>query len=677
MVIVSFNIDTDFFINLAKLPAEVIALIFSFVPKCMLPELLYCSPIKKVAASAILSYVDVYDAIERHKWSYELGVGYPNCSCRQFRITQENLKQGIRQWKIFPKSIALNKVDQLAIALNDSREFFVDAQLINASFLEIGYHDYEGVFRDFLKSRFKFSCLTLSNHRNPLTLPPIAINVKLSKIKLNSYVIPGVKKLELNVPENQEERLTFSAELEDLIINSDRSIQVTLPPNLQKLEVYAFLNSVHFISEEMVNLEYLTIQLPNIRTFNETGIIAPNLKELNVRCDQLSNLEELRQFQHLKELEFEFCNYPFGLFNEGSFPELEKFRCRECSFLASEDFDNSLLTFPPNLKKFEIEIFRFQNVNFGSLVLPSTLTRLKLKNFPFDYDYLVDSLQYIDVHTVKLTLKSDFRIPHMAKEFILAAEYFSIDSIDFMYHLPSNLTHLSLHAIELGQMKSLAQMVKWPPMLRKFTLINFNIDHFKLKQLNLKESRLTKIHIYQGNVKTLDAGLFPVSVKDLSLTEMGIQQLPASFENLENLQKLCLWQNQLRDVTSVKLPMATLETLDLSICNLRFISPFLVSMFEEKNKNAKLRVTAKENANVSVIDIRRALKAIKGLSLDLDEFDKTLIEISKHSSRLDCEYRCYDFCIEEPETDDLYNGSESGLDEESSETKKKRRNIQE
>ncbi|KHC38066.1 hypothetical protein MGO_01834 [Candida albicans P76055] len=677
MVIVSFNIDTDLFINLAKLPAEVIALIFSFVPKCMLPELLYCLPIKKVAASAILSYVDVYDVIERHKWSYELGVGYPNCSCRQFRITQENLKQGIRQWKIFPKSIALNKVDQLAIALNDSREFFVDAQLINASFLEIGYHDYEGVFRDFLKSRFKFSCLTLSNHRNPLTLPPIAINVKLSKIKLNSYVIPGVKKLELHVAEDQEERLTFSAELEDLIINSDRSIQVTLPPNLQKLEVYAFQSSVHFISEKMVNLEYLTIQLPNIRTFNETGIIAPNLKELKVRCDQLSNLEELRQFQHLKELEFGFCNYPFGLFNEGSFPELEKFRCRECSFSASEDFDNSLLTFPPNLKKFEIEIFRFQNVNFGSLVLPSTLTRLKLKNFPFDYDYLVDSLQYIDVHTVKLTLESDFRIPHMAKEFILAAEYFSIDSIDFMYHLPSNLTHLSLHAIESGQMKSLAQMVKWPPMLRKFTLINFNIDHFKLKQLNLKESRLTKIHIYQGNVKKLNAGLFPVSVKDLSLTEMGIQQLPDSFENLENLQKLCLWQNQLRDVTSVKLPMATLETLDLSICNLRFISPFLVSMFEEKNKNAKLRVTAKENANVSVIHIRRALKAIKGLSLDLDEFDKTLIEISKHSSRLDCEYRCYDFCIEEPETDDLYNGSESGLDEESSGTKKKRRNIQE
>lgn len=158
---------------------------------------------------------------------------------------------------------------------------------------------------------------------------------------------------------------------------------------------------------------------------------------------------------------------------------------------------------------------------------------------------------------------------------------------------------------------------------------------------------------------------------------MGIQQLSDSFENLENLQKLSLAGNELRELTSVKLPMATLEFLDVRHCNLRFISPFLVSMFEEKNKNAKLRVIAKENANVSVIDIRRALKAIKGLSLDLDEFDKTLIEISKHSSRLDCEYRCYDFCIEEPETDDLYNGSESGLDEESSGTKKKRRNIQE
>ena len=38
--------------------------------------------------------------------------------------------------------------------------------------------------------------------------------------------------------------------------------------------------------------------------------------------------------------------------------------------------------------------------------------------------------------------------------------------------------------------------------------------------------------------------------------------------------------------------MSTLETLNLYQCNLRLISPFLVSMLEEKNKNAELKVYA-------------------------------------------------------------------------------------
>ena len=74
--------------------------------------------------------------------------------------------------------------------------------------------------------------------------------------------------------------------------------------------------------------------------------------------------------------------------------------------------------------------------------------------------------------------------------------------------------------------------------------------------------------------------------------------------------------------------MASLQYLDVSQCNLRLISPFVVSMLEEKNKNAKLRVYAIDNVNVSVIDIRRILKAIKGLSLVVSKFDKTLTEIS-------------------------------------------------
>ena len=86
--------------------------------------------------------------------------------------------------------------------------------------------------------------------------------------------------------------------------------------------------------------------------------------------------------------------------------------------------------------------------------------------------------------------------------------------------------------------------------------------------------------------------LISVSVKDLSLNEMGIQKLPDSFENLENLRSLSLFENQLRKVNSLKLPVSILQTLNVCRCNLRLISPFLVSMLEEKNKNVELEICA-------------------------------------------------------------------------------------
>ena len=135
-------------------------------------------------------------------------------------------------------------------------------------------------------------------------------------------------------------------------------------------------------------------------------------------------------------------------------------------------------------------------------------------------------------------------------------------------------------------------MVKWPPSLCDITLENFNIDQSMLEFLNFKESNLEKIKIIKGDVKRFIADLFPVTVRNLSLKYMGIQQLSDSFENLENLRKLSLKGNQLRKVNPVKLPMSTLETLNLYQCNLRLISPFLVSMLEEKNKNAELKVYA-------------------------------------------------------------------------------------
>ena len=118
--------------------------------------------------------------------------------------------------------------------------------------------------------------------------------------------------------------------------------------------------------------------------------------------------------------------------------------------------------------------------------------------------------------------------------------------------------------------------------------------------------------------------------------------------------------------------MSTLETLNLYQCNLRLISPF---WFQCSRKRTKCRTKSLRlgNTNISVIDIRTALKSIKGLSLELNDFDKTLTEISKHSSRLQCKYFVYDPYSKESKSsateevaldydpDDLYDGSDVSL----------------
>ena len=71
-------------------------------------------------------------------------------------------------------------------------------------------------------------------------------------------------------------------------------------------------------------------------------------------------------------------------------------------------------------------------------------------------------------------------------------------------------------------------------------------------------------------------------------------------------------------------------------------------MMDGKNKKAKLRVEATGNWNVSVVDIRRALKASKGLSLYLSKLDADLVEISKRSSRLHFNGELLDTYIKNP-----------------------------
>ena len=359
---------------------------------------------------------------------------------------------------------------------------------------------------------------------------------------------------------------------------------------------------------------------------------------------------------------------------------LERFQYDGNGFLDPENFKTPLLTFPPNLNELSIKCRDFINIDLSTLMLPPTLIRLELLDLSFNdgYFHLGENLQYVHIETSTLRFNSSFKIPHLAGELILEADYLTFESPEFMYHLPNSLTRLQLIANKQGKTSPFIRKIKWPLVLGDFAFKNFSIDYHTLELLNLKESRLEVIYIRGGNIKKLNVDLFPVSVKNLTLMEMGIHELSASFASLMNLRRLSIMRNRLKRVSLVELPVSSLEVLDLSQCNLRLISPFLVSMFEKKSENPKLRIDATGNLNVNVIDVRRVLKAIKGLSLDLNSFDETLRKIAQQSSRLCCIFETFDPYSDEAESsgtsevvpdydsDDLYNGSVFTLDEEDS-----------
>ncbi|KGR15112.1 hypothetical protein MG9_03571 [Candida albicans P37037] len=681
------NVNPGFFYELTKLPSEVIALILGLLPKCMLPELLYFPPIKEIVISTIFSNVSITYQTERHRGNDGAEAGYWECDCHEFCFTLVDLLEGIKKWNIYPRSIHIHNMDGFQNEPDTFVELLKKASSIHGTFYQNMGSDQETQLDLIVNSNIKFDHLNLSRFSSPLTLPPIATSIRLNKTILNNYAIPGVKKLSSSVKSDDErnQMYAFSSDLEDLHVFSEESIQMTLPPNLRKLNIEVTSGSVGFISEEMVNLEYLSLKLPNIQSFDKTGINAPNLKKLVLECESLSNFDGLKQFPYLKHLEFSEVSFSMSLFDDGSFSELDTFICWGCDIQNTVDFDSSLLTFPSNLKTLELSGCSFENTDFSNWVPPGTLETLRVYDSPLKYGFLGANLRYFETCGSRLTFDSNFRIFPMVEKFILNSQYVTFESPDFMYHLPNNLVQLHLASWEQGKMGVFTQMVKWPLMLTNIIFHNFNINNQTLEFLNFKESRLEEINIRGGNVNKLDADLFPTSVKYLTLREMKIQELSDSFENLENLRRLSLARNQLKMVNPVKLPVSTLQTLDLKQCNVRFISPFLVSMLEEKNKNPKLHVYATENSNISVIDIRTALKLVKGLVLFLNDFDKSLTEISRRSSRLICigesrdpHFENYEFSATEEvvpdyDPDDLYDGSDASSDEEDTGDDTKRR----
>ena len=685
--------DVDLFSKVAKLPSEVITMIIDHLPKCVLPELLYFPPIRKEIASTILSDVYITNNVRRHKGSNddEPLVGYSQCDCHQFRIKLIKLKQGINQWNIYPKTIHLEYMEQFTNVLDTFPELLAEALSINGIFFGKEVLDPEELTKFLNNSNIKFDMIRLDDFQDPVKIPPVATTILLFDTILDDYDISDVQKMDIEMKSRSlgSEFYDFPIDLEELQIKSELLFQATLIPNLRKLCITAEYHLISYRIEELTRLEYLLLNYLNFTCFYALEMDAPNLKTLILnKCLTLTEYDGLENCQHLKHLTINDCAYPFELLNKASFHELESFEYNGSDYIDPECFEKENFTFPVNLKKLSIKSEDFINVDLNQIVFPVSLTHLELLDISFinEYFHLDDNLQYIHIETSKLTFENKFKIPSMAEELILKADYLTFESPEFMYSLPKNLLRLHLIATKQGEMNSLTQTIKWPLILSDFALTGFNVDYKTLELLNLKESKLREIKVCEGNVKKLDIDLFPVSVKYLTLLHMGIHQLPDSLEKLENLQKLSLSGNQLRKINSVKLPISSLKDLDLSQCNLELVSPFLVSMFEMKNKNPKLRVNATGNLNVNVNDIRKVLKAIKGLSLELNKFNETLMEISKHSSRLQCTSELNDPYFEQSitekktgfdsyESEDLYNGSDFNLDEEKNDEDNKRRKV--
>ena len=683
--------DIDLFQEIAELPSEIIDLIVGYLPKCMLPKLLYFPSIQKEVAFTILSDVYITKGIYRHKGSSSPHVGYSECDCDRFKIELSRLKKGIPQWNVYPRAIHMDGKFVFRDVLDNFPKLLRGATSIDGTLSLCEGSEAETLLNSFLDSNITFDFLRLVGFWDPFTLPPVATSIRLFDTILNNYVIPGVKKVDIYSDTSETPKCTFSSDLEDLQIEDQRLTEVTLPPNLRKLCIFAQLGSMDFKSAILPALEYLLLELRGVESINNSPIIAPNLKVLNLSmCLKRTYLDTVRQYQHLKLLRMHICVYPFGLFNEGAFPELERFEYDGYGYEDLDDFKSPVLTFPSNLKQLSIEFYDSVIVNLNNLMLSPTLIRLELLKLTFNdgYFHLGENLQYVHIKTSRLAFESSFRIPHLAGELILEADYLTFESPEFMYHLPNSLTRLHLIANKQGEMSPIVQKIRWPLVLGDFVFENFNIDYHTLKLMNLNESRLEKISICGGGgggIKKLDVDLFPISVKDLTLMEMGIEVLPASFEKLKNMRWLSLMGNQLRNVNSVKLPVSSLEVLNVRQCNLRLISPFLVSMLEEKNQNANLRVEATGNLNVNINDVRRVMKAIKGLSLELNRLNDSILKISNHSYRLEAVYRDFDPYFETPQSseteevvsdydsDDLYNGSVFYLDEEDNAYNNKRR----
>ena len=590
----SIDTDIDIFVVLGKLPSDIVGLILDYLPKCMLHELLYFPPIREVVASAILSKMLISNVLQRN-------TDYSECNCDLLDITPKKLKRAIDQWNIFPKFVVIEDFNLFKAVLDLSPQVLHNAINLYGVFGVKSDPDRQKSLEILVNSNVKFSHLALMNFGHVTTLPAVTTSLTLGDTTLASYMVDGLKRLHVSQG-FIEERVTsynFPSSLEDLEIEGPRSPKVILPPNLRKLNIGTISVSIESATGQAGKLEELLLALPHIESFDEIGIVAPNLKILNIEyCGKLINYDGLKKFQNLKELSIKYCNYPIGVFAGNLFPELKKFEYMGTDYdfgipdFIPTDLFGTTLEFPPNLKYLSIKFASFMRVDLSTLVLPSKLKHLELwgVKLGFGYLHLSENLEYVRIRSPELEFDDNFRIPQKMKYFQVTANYFYFETSDFMYHLPDGLEHLQLVSRKDGDMGQLYNKVQWPKSLKIFRLHYFSFNPRSLAFLKLSKSCLEEIDIRGGHYKRLNADSLPKSVRVLILKKMGIQELCGSFERLNNLNKLLVTHTNLRNQAPIKLPVSSLSLIDLRYCKLDTKSPFVVSIRQEKNKNTCLKV---------------------------------------------------------------------------------------
>ncbi|RCK65587.1 hypothetical protein Cantr_01024 [Candida viswanathii] len=651
----------DLFKKLAELPVDVVTIIIDHLPKCMLPHLLYYPPIRSIVAACILSDVKITLSMLRHSKGYFLRGSCEECVSNPFAIELPQLRKGIEQWEMHPKSVHLCSLGGLKRVRDTFPELLDRAQFVSGVF---DFHE-EADRQVLVKSKVKFERLKLVDYGDffvvqPGLLPSSIKQLELVSTSLSSYKIKDLERLLIqdDKPLNEAAIATLPPGLKELDCQIHVHGEFRLPSGLRTLAIDAFNNPSVLKLGQMGELRNLKYMSRHIKKVDEMGLIANNLKILMLSsCCNLFDYQRLRRFNNLETFAIFDGFYPVKLFNETSFPKMKSFmytgrrstfpipgardKKQELAYL--EEISDLALMLPPNLHMVDFTDVGDMTINLGKSKFPESLRVLSMAKLKFSNDsmQLPKVLEHLNVDCPTFEFGSDFEMPENICSFSIRAKRIGIVNPHFLYNLPPKLEHLGLKASKQAIIAKLPEKITWPDSMRHLELRRFDIDREILEKLNLKSTKIDNIEFYRGKLGKLDLDLFPAGIDRLFLERMGITELPESLKVLPNLRHLSLRRNYLGNVRSIEMPQ--LHCLNLSHCDLRFLSPFVKSMADDVTKSkledtsvSEFLFTAMENWHLNPKDVKKLLKMVKSMNLTVNSFDSGLQKFAVTTNRLMC-----------------------------------------